>query len=786
MTKWGLGIEHEMRLRFTNKISELPEILIKKLFPNIKDDYIFIDSFTILYYFKLYEPLIMKNFEEYITTDDEKEYYRKIMIKNDIIHRAKNKLPFPIDNKYFFDLFSSNEIAMESIELLNFYISMYSLYNSELLFFNFNFNDEEHINFKKIMDIDNILNLINTDIKRDKIIDIIENLLHNLYNNNYFNIFLNNLKENLNNKKINNIVIDYSNNDINILLIYGKKTNFTFRDIITKIEKYIINIKQIIDNDNFTIKSIENYNIYKNLFLLYYNNIPVIDYSSSTSVIEFKTVYYENLNYEVTLNNLIKLEETFFYIINILPVFSDLTDIFGNIVYHNIGSVKNTIVIYDIYNIIYDFINEDYTGSFHIWITSPYTNDMRMDEFSIIHTNIANKLQLLEPILNAHYSSPSYNVVFNNKNSKSSLRQFINKSSNYGTTDITLLNGCKKHIINEYFLSENDILNNNFKIYNKGNTKHNLYDSKGNIIINYNSLITRNITNNIYKLFNVGNEESNEIFLKNYFSIIFENTKIRPKDKINSKYILNLGADIRTRNMNDYYYPLHKDYTRKILLKENKLHEVYYNIKTNKISYNRIYDKKEYNDLLSNRIGIEFRIFDHFPTKYLDQFLSILVPIVLDSEKNKKKILKLKNCHIAKQYWHNEMAEAIINGYNYNPGIQYIRALEKEFNINITNKKLLNTEKIMLLLNNLLNKKYINSPKDSIYNMIKFNSKIEFINFNKIAWNEIINKYFENNPDKLKNILIHNKSNKNILEILEKPNDYNIKKLRNYLEKYKL
>jgi len=785
MKKWGLGIEHEMRLRFTNKINEIPKILIKELFQNMDNNYIFIDSFTILYYFKLYEPIIMKKFEEYINTKDEKEYYRKIMIKNDIIYRAKNKLPFPIDNKYFFDLFSTNEIAMESIELLNFYILMYSLYHSELLFFNFNLNNEKYINFKKIFDIENILNLINTDIKRDKIIDIIEDLLYNLYHIDYSKVILNDLKEILSNKKINNIVIDYSNN-INVLIIYGKSNNFTLKDIISKIEKYIINIREIINDDNFNIKSIENHIIYKNLFLLYYNNIPVIDYSSLTSVIEFKTIYYENLNYEITLNNLIKLEETFFYVINILPVFSELTYMFGNIVYHNIGSVKNSIVIYDIYNIMYDVIDEDYTGSFHIWITAPYTRDMKMDEFMMIHSNLSNKLQLLEPILNAHYSSPSYNVAFNNKNSKSSLRQFINKNSNYGTSDITLLNGCKKHIINEYYLSENDIINNDFKIYNKSNIKHNLYDSKGNIIINYNSLSIRSITNNIYKLFNIGNEESNEIFLKNYFSIIFENSKIRPKNKIDSKYVLNLGADIRTRDMNDFYYPLHKDYTRKILLKENKLHEVYYNIKTNKISYNRIYDKKEYNNLLLNRIGIEFRIFDHFPTKYLDQFLSILVPIVLDSEKIKKNIIKLKDCHIAKQYWHNEMAEAIMNGYNYKPGLQYINALEKEFNINIKNKKLLNTETIMLSLNNLLNKKYINSNKNHVYNIIKFNSKIEFINFNKIAWNEIINKYFEDNPDKLKNILIHNKSNKNILEILEKPNNYDIKKLRNYLEKYKL
>ena len=84
MKKWGLGIEHEMRIRFKNSISELPKDIINKIFPSVKDkeeDYIFISSDVLLYYFKMYEPIFMKDFLKYITNDDEKKYYNTLLLK---------------------------------------------------------------------------------------------------------------------------------------------------------------------------------------------------------------------------------------------------------------------------------------------------------------------------------------------------------------------------------------------------------------------------------------------------------------------------------------------------------------------------------------------------------------------------------------------------------------------------------------------------------------------------------------------------------------------------------
>jgi hypothetical protein len=346
------------------------------------------------------------------------------------------------------------------------------------------------------------------------------------------------------------------------------------------------------------------------------------------------------------------------------------------------------------------------------------------------------------------------------------------------------MNGTKKHSIYKYYLSEEDILNKNPSFY-PINIDSSIYDIKGNLIINYNKLNTRNITNNLFKFIDKGNEESEDINIQNYFSLIFEKTKIRPKMIYKDMKYLKLGADIRTRDLSEYNYPLDKNWERCLLMKKNKLYEVYYNKKINKISYERIYDKNIYKNTLMNRVGIEFRIFDHFPTNYLNQVLALLVPIVLDSVKNPK-IIKLKNTYVAKQFWHDEMFHVITKGYEYNLGLHYIKILEKEFGIVIDHKKSRNSENILKELYNNLSKKYNKSYKNSLYKKMCFTSEIKFINFNKKAWFEIINKYFEENPEKLKKILYHNKdlNNNNILEILGKKYNYNLDKIKNYLINY--
>ena len=272
--------------------------------------------------------------------------------------------------------------------------------------------------------------------------------------------------------------------------------------------------------------------------------------------------------------------------------------------------------------------------------------------------------------------------------------------------------------------------------------------------------------------------------------MLFEKTDIKPKieEVLNNTYnVMYLGADIRTRNLDKFIYPeLRKNWEKCILLKKNKFVEVYYNKLDKQISYERVYDKDIFNNNLDKRVGIEFRIFDHFPTKYLNQILSILPAIVLDSSLNNKKII-MKNTHVSKQFWHNEMLNVITNGYKYKLSKIYLNVLEKEFDITFNKKKIYNTEYILNELYLGLSKKYARRSKDSLYRKIKFNSDIEFINFNKIAWFEIINKFFKNNPNMIRHILYNenNINNSKLLEILGDKYEYDINRIKDYINNVK-
>ena len=757
MIKWGLGIEHEMRVRFKKNISELPQNIIDTLFTNIKNEYMFIDSNTLLYYFKIYETVFMTDFKKFMLDKldkNEQKYYNKILLKNELFNMAKNKIHFPLEDKKFFDL-NDKDLC---IELLSYYLMIYTLYHSQLLFCSYNFNNEINLSLKKLMKFDII-------IKENNVIDLFKSSLDKLYNDTYAKLVFIYLKQLFIKKNVKDFDFLHNSENMNID-IYFRFDNSVNSVNSNKSSKFMLTLNKYLDETKKIFSSVSPPSpiqiSYKNLYMLYSNNIPHIDKTCKTEAIEFKTIVYENLSYEHILSDLIELEKTFFNIVNNIPIIKDLTKMFGKLMYHNIGSVQNTISIFDLVNINYRHIEEDYTGSYHIWITAPYDIKMPMKKFLNIHATLANKLQLLEPILAAHYSSPSYNALKSSNESKSSLRQFLNGFSNYGTTDISLINGAKKHDVHSYYISEQNKINNKpIKIYNGNNSKINnryIYDDNNKIIKNYGKLITRNITNNIFKLFDKGNDESNNnISVRNYFSIIFEKTKIRPKEKY-----LKLGADIRTRDFNNYFYP--RD--TYLLMKHNKL-------------YQKSKSYKLFKPDLSNRIGIEFRIFDHFPTHYLSQILCLLAPIVLDSTENIKIIKTIKDTHISKQFWHNEMANVILKGYEYTLSDKYISSLEKEFNININiNKKIPHsTENILSIMYEKLNKRY---SKKSLYNKMKFTTEINFISFNKKAWHEIINSYFKENPNLLKKILLTNKLK--ISEILGKNFNYDLKKIMNYVK----
>jgi hypothetical protein len=828
--KWGLGIEHEMRIRFSNSLNDLSDDVKKKYFSEEilntylqkKDNkYIFIQSDLLLYYFYLYEIILMRDFKDYLKTPEDEKYYKNLLLKLEIFTIAKNGKKFPLNNEKYFNLYSTDQkIIDKNIDLFNTYIFFYTLFHAPLLFFSFVLENEYlEMSLKILFDYNQlILTEPNKEILKEQLSLNLEKLYDHTFEKDMFKyfkklfqneIYIEGLDFNVNlHKYIDNthlpnptliIKTKSKNNSKNLNTINKKnnglenKINFNkFIDIVNNRLKKFTDMFDIDENRKNIYKKIElidTYNFYKNLSILYSNKIPHIDYSSQTSLIEFKTVDFLNSNFEKSLLKLIEFEETFFIVVNNIPEINEATKILGDLKYHNIGSINKSLNINDLHTLKYKIINEDYAGSYHIWITCPHDKNMSVKKFLNIHSTLANKFQLLEPILAAHYTSPSYNVFKDSTTeSKSSLRQFINWTANYGTSDVSLINGGKKHNISQYYLSEQDLIDN--KIFMTGTPLDtHVYDNKGNLIINYEKLTGKQITNNIFKFIQPGNSESSNININNYLNMIFEKTNIRPKTKTEWNnfvdYYFSLGSDVRTLEMSKMAYPLDEGWVKNYIMKNGKLVEIYYNKKLKKISYDRIYNNDEYLFLLEHkRVGIELRIFDHFPTKNLSQILSLLVPIILDSCKNIKEI-KSSNTHVSKQYWHNEMFNVITNGYNYILGEPYIKAIEREFSIKLKDHKDMNSEIAMKEIYESLNKKYdkLKSKEGELYTRMKFHHPIQFMSFNKIAWFEIIHTFFINNPMMLKKLLYINKDlrNSDIISVLGQDNNYDLQKLKNYL-----
>ena len=356
MKRWGLGIEHEMRIRFTNKN------VTNKNVTNKNVEYLFVDSHSILYYFKIYEVPLMRNFNKYMQKGGsnnqvhtnkhnsnhdklkEEEYFNNILLKLELIDLAKKNKPFPIENKNFFDIYDNDKIK-NSFELFNYYLMIYSLFNAPLLFFNYVFNNEVHMNLKQLINYNKIIDLVDND--KESAMDFIEDVLNNLYNSNYEKEVYKYIKKTFEKKKVDFIYIDTGKYPL------IAQINIFYNDIESKLDiNYLINMMnngidkfKSVFNNNIEILGIEDYKFYKNLFILYYNEIPHIDYTSKTTAIEFKTIYYENLNYEKGLQDLIDLEKTFFNVINNIPLLKSYIDLYGELIYHNIGSINNSILM---------------------------------------------------------------------------------------------------------------------------------------------------------------------------------------------------------------------------------------------------------------------------------------------------------------------------------------------------------------------------------------------------------------------------------------------------------
>ena len=728
MVTWGLGIEHEFILKFQKK----------KMINNNNYD-LFLNSLLVKNLNKYNEINFYQN--NLSTIKNNKYYSTYINFMEDCIkirNMAINKNKYKFDKKNYFNIIENNKIFSldtDTIEKMKTYLFHYILYNDPILFFNYNFNGEE-IN----IDIESLI-LKSSNSKEDLI----------KYNYDLFNILLeyNDIK----NKK--NKILEYLNSNLEMNRVYACETLYfkknkdgnikSKKDFMHVIELQARYIKKFLFND---IKY--NHNLVESIFFCYKNKIPVIDASRTSYILEMMTINYKNKNFEEIYKDLIKNENAFIDYISV--IINNYVKKYGSINYCSIGARKESIELIDLFNESNEFISsrvlnqEDYTGSYHIWMTIPYDKKISKVKFLNMHANLANKLQLLEPIIACNFTTPSYQIKYNkNYPMKLSLRHLLNNYSNYGTSDVSLINGSDYTNISDIFFEKKK----NPEIHKIVRQKKKVYNENNTLLKSYDALDRRFYTNNIFNFLTSKVNNSKNVDVKSFYELLFKNKNLsfkefqkiftKEEDKKIKPINIDLGADIRTRNNNYLMYPIDENLKKIYYPKNNKYIEYYLDDEGNLLN-KRKYDKNKYNIFLEEeRVGIEFRILDHFPTMHLDMILSLLPYLIMESY-DTRPINSIKDTFVSEQFWHNEMYNVIVNGYRNTFSKQYIDKINKEFNINLKFKKYSSDLLLEDIYKELINKYNKLRKYKNLLNKLKFNSQVIFLNFNEFS-----SKFIEQN-----------------------------------------
>ncbi len=775
--KWGIGIEHEMRLRFCNKLNILDieeEPLLKNICKkyNYVPEYLFVSSKMLLNLYNKYVDNIIKIYGNNNNTISNKNNIIKVKIKK--IVQEKKEFPFN-DIKFY-----NPKKERETLNNLYTYESEYIKQHMIFLRFNFRFKDENDYKVDSLSANQMLYYVYNlskvNDVKKN-----IKKIIDGTYEKQYIKLLKNKLKL----YDFNKISVE---NDIITLSVNKEDTTSSIITFDFFKNKYLKDLLESDINKNVIdriIEKINDKNFVNNLIKMHSNGIPHIDYSAQTEALEFKTYDHENKNYKKIVDDLMYNENVFFKLINNIPELQLLVGKYGDITYHNTGSLGKTVVLTNL-NLDFTEVIKDYAGSFHVWITIPYEKDESPITFVDKHANLANRLQLFEPIFASYFTSPDTEAIGDNlTHSRSSLRHFLNNYSGYGTTNIMYLYGVDQSYIKGYYLNKEDALMENILNVSTAGTIYDSIDDKP--IYAYNLLDTRGITSRNFKFLSTFHDvkKHDTVKLNDYMMQVFNKTKIRPlKDDMDYAYIP-LGADIRTSQLNKLFYPIVTDRYKEVLIYENdKIVKHYIDIENNKIVKKPEYDMKNYNKFMeSGRVGIEFRIFDHMPTCNMMQFMALCAQLVCYSMICHKKLTD-KDVYANQQFWHDEMAKSIINGFGYKISKKYLNIINKEFKIKIknTNKKTkknketkdakdakdangMNTVLFFEKFYDAMNAKLEKSKVHNIYDKLKINKKdVNFKNFNRYVWKYNLLLYLKNNKykcEKIMELLKSNKKNKN-------------------------
>lgn len=806
-TNWGIGIEHEMRVRFQKNIRDFPSDFAEHFFPKTmkttlydSSGYIFINSYILQYYFQWMKIPIGKYYFEYAKTEEEKEFSQELLILFDLFRKAKAKELYPLDHPLYFQRSNEKSQINKNIQRVKFFISVYSLYHHPLLFYHIihRQNSQNNLILEDLWDYEYQIE----HIMEKSIFDQFMTDFTSYYNGDFYKTIKDRLQDILQNYPIHEVMMDFimdnegirqniyisENVENDDLFSSNLKKKIEYKDVIEIEKKYLHVLRKMLDEPiDFEFQDEDDKKIfYKSACDMFRFHIPVPDHSQKTTMIEFTTVHYKKNAFEDQYQELMNFENTFFRVINHLPLFKKFVDVLGPVCYHHSGSVGETIEIFDLITFDYHVIESDYTGSYHVWVTPPYHPKTTPERFMQECASLANKYQLLEPLFASHFTSPSQEAFGDDgKLARTSLRQFVGAYSNYGSSDISFLQGAPSHQISKYYVNEDDLKSavkegKQNAIYAFVETP--VYRINGKQVMNYEKLEERILTSDIYKDFKKGDLNSHPpSSLRDYYSLLFEKSKIRPIDNY-----LQIGPDIRTRSFTKMVEPLSNEWVREYFKKDNKFIEVYVNYKTKQISYTPVFHKEKYEKLLKEeRIGIELRIFDHFSTFHLQQVLSIFAGLTYQSYSHPYQVTA-ENMYIHQQWWHQEMSEVIMKGFEYKPSYTYLKNISKEFGlseIRLPKTVVGDQTYSQLTMETIYRRLDLKYRNEKLYQALCFFQKPKsFESMNYRAWFDIFMLYLMKNPSIAKEITSIKKIQKaDVLKILGPQFEKNAQRIQKYL-----
>jgi hypothetical protein len=780
--RWGLGIEHEMKLRFEKSLDKIPShisIDILRYDFSKESSYLFLSAETALFYFYIYESQLER------PVKINHPYEKKYILKQKIFRMAKAGKKYPFHDPNFY--IPGVDHFIKNITFFEFYMFIYRLYHfpeglmgihietlhpeystdiSLELFFPYSRYIYENRTDELLRDIESFYD--GTYIKKYKVyfykfLSFKKKYYYHIAYKSFYN----------KNPIIYPILILNETSD-SIPSFDGSWVKAIFKSYAQQMKQFFLKkVKLRLDNKKL-----------RTLSDLYFHVIPNIDSSLfSNEVIEFQTISYDTLNFQKVLDDFLFQEETFFYVLNHLPCFQELTKHLGKIQYHatgSMGKMYQLISLSPAYSII---LEEDYMGSYHIWVTCPHENDISMEEFTQIHATLGNRFQLLEPVFSSHFTSPSANALGQSKKyAKSSFRHFVSNTINYGTSDVSLIQGSSLFYIDRYYLSEEDILYDKYvehksSLYMDKKFYFPVFDKNGKPLLNYSKLDERIVTSNMYKSVESGNLESVSIpGIMNYYQQLIQNNKEYARIKL-------LGADIRTKNLQNEYYGLKSSEFPCYLFRDGKYYLYIYDADKKKV---KDFDLPSNSGNAKNWIGIEFRILDHFPTPFLNQMISLLSRMALYTSDTYKKITS-KEMYINKQMWQDNMYQSILQGYEYHAPRSYIQWIENEFGVSISSpRQTYDSTYILSALHMQLTHKLMHSKNKKIrdlYPKLVYQPEVTFVNLNRLAWFEIIQQFLKKQNLNVTNCSLSQIKNA-LFSLRGEKNTENISKIKNYIIYY--